>query len=79
MIMGRKTAFTYAGADSEFGIACDNATPSDAKQTTPSARNTSSASQSLGQSMPKKIRPATITTAICTTVLATALAAMPAR
>ena len=79
MIIGRKTAFTYAGADSEFGIACESATPSEAKQTTPSARKTSSASQSPGHAIPKKTRPATITTATCTTVLATALAAIPAR
>ena len=35
-ITGRKTALTYAGAESKFGIACESATPSEAKQTTPS-------------------------------------------
>ena len=77
--MGRKTAFTYAGADSEFGIACDSATPSDAKQITPAARNTSSANQSPGHGMPKNSLPATITTPTCSTVLVIALAAIPAR
>ena len=79
MIMGRNTAFTYAGADSEFGIACESATPSDAKQTTPAARNTSSANQSPGHGIPKKALPATSTTATWSTVLAIALAAIPAR
>ena len=32
---GRKIALTYAGAESKFGIACDSATPSEARQTTP--------------------------------------------
>ena len=42
----KNTAFTYAGADSELGIACDSATPSDEKHTTPTARKTISANQS---------------------------------
>ena len=71
---------TYAGADSEFGIACESATPSDAKQTTPSATNTTSANQSCGQATPEEqlagddhdARPAA-------TVLVTALPAIPAR
>src|SRR5690242_20036381 len=79
MIIGRKIAFTYAGADSELGIACDSATPSAAKQITPAARNTSSASQSPGHGMLKNIFPARITIATCSTLLVTALAPIPAR
>ena len=76
-ITGRNTAFTYAGADSKFGIACESATPSDAKQTTPSATNTTSATQSCGQSMPKNSCPATMMSATWSAVFVTALPAMP--
>ena len=52
---------TYAGADSEFGIACESATPSEAKQTTPASVKTASASQSPGQLTPNTTCPAQIT------------------
>ena len=51
-IIGRKTTLTYAGAESRFGIACDSATPSEAKQITPTTTKTASASQFCGQSSP---------------------------
>ena len=70
---------TYAGADSALGIACESATPSEAKQTTPSATNTASASQSCGQSTPNSTLPETITTASWSATLVTAPAATPAR
>ena len=70
---------TYAAVDSKFGIACENATPSDAKQTTPAATNTTSSSQSFGQPVPKNTRPATVMIAICSAVLVTALPAIPSR
>ena len=70
---------TYAGADSELGIACESATPSDAKQSTPSAVKTASATQSPGHETPNTRCPAQITIASCSTTLVTALAATPAR
>ena len=70
---------TYAAVDSKFGIACANATPSAAKQTTPATTNTSSEPHSGGQSSPKNTFPATTMIAICSAVLVTALAATPPR
>ena len=76
---GRKTALTYAGAESKFGITCENATPSEAKQTTPATTNTTSSIGSFNPSTPKKALPATSTMATCSSVLVTAFAATPPR
>ena len=76
---GRKAAFTYAGAESKLGMACDSATPSDAKHTTPSATKTASAIQSCGQSSPNTTVPHTVMSATCEAVLVIALPAIPAR
>ncbi len=68
---------TYAGAESKLGMAWENATPSDAKHSTPAATNTTSSSQSRGQPVPKSSRPATVMIVIWTAVLVTALPAIP--
>src|SRR5919199_195396 len=78
-ITGRKTMFTYAGAASKFGITCDHATPSAARQTTPATTKTTSSTQSFGHPMWKKSRPAKTTSVIWIAAFVTALAAMPAR
>src|SRR3954447_22091811 len=78
-ITGRKTMFTYAGAASKFGITCEYATPSEARQTTPETTNTTSSSQSFGQPMWKKSRPASTTSVIWIAAFVTAFAAMPVR
>src|SRR3954468_15267609 len=66
---GRNTAFVSAGAASRLGMTWASATPSDAKQTTPAATNTTSSGTSLGQPVPKKMRPTTVTSVTWTTVL----------
>ena len=58
-------------------MTCDHATPSAARHVTPAARYTASSSQSFGQSMPKNSLPATVMIPTCSTVLVTALAAIP--
>ena len=78
-ITGTNTALTTAGADSKLGIACDSATPSVAKQTTPSATNRTSSRPSGGQPRPKNTRPATTTMPIWIAALVTALSARPPR
>src|SRR5918997_6981620 len=78
-ITGRNAALTYAGAESKLGIAWDSATPSEAKQITPSATNTTREPQSRGQSRPKTTLPAAVISPTWTAVLVTALPAIPAR
>src|SRR3954451_9916105 len=78
-ITGRKTMFTYAGAASKFGMTCDHATPSDARQTTPVTTNTKSSTQSFGHPMLKNRRPARTTSVIWIAAFVTAFAAMPTR
>src|SRR3954470_16457585 len=78
-ITGRKTMFTYAGAASKFGITCDHATPSDARHTTPRTTKTTSSTQSFGQPIPKKSRPASTTSVIWIAAFVTAFAAIPTR
>src|SRR4051795_591875 len=78
-IVGRKTMFTYAGAASKFGMTWDQATPSDARHTTPATTKTTSATQSFGQPIPKNTRPASTTSVIWTAAFVTALAAIPVR
>ncbi len=62
-----------------MGIACESATPSDEKHIDAGARNTISANQLPGHGIPKNSFPAMITTPTWSTVLAIALAAIPAR
>ncbi len=78
-ISGRKTALTYAGAESKFGMTCEKATPRAANAVTPSARNAASASQSCGQGRPKNTFPATTMSATSIAALVMALATIPPR
>ena len=79
-ITGTNTALTTAGADSKLGIACESATPSAAKQTTPSDREQRRArAPSGGQPRPKNTRPATTTMPIWIAALVTAFSASPPR
>ena len=78
-IIGRNAALTYAGAASRFGITCESATPSEAKQITPTTTKIASDSQSCGQSRPNTRCPVAVMITICSAVLVIALPAIPAR
>ena len=52
-IAGRKTALTYAGAESKFGITWETATPSEPKHSHPEGTaKTASSNQCWGQATP---------------------------
>src|SRR5205085_441864 len=68
-----------AATASKFGITCEKATPSDAKQATPSTVKIASSAQSFGQPRPKKIFEASTTSPIWTSAFVAALPSTPAR
>src|SRR3954454_13966377 len=78
-IIGRNTAFAYAGAEAMFGVACEGATPRRPKHVAPSATKRISDGTSFGHPTPKNTRPATTTIVTCIAVLVIAWPARPAR